>query len=158
MRTTHKPNRHTRGGASRYTTIQQELWPESTHLHASSPTAAGLAAPGPTPAGITLVAVFRGANTWVLGGGASTATTPPITTGGAYHCYLSLRSALETGDRRAFRERTAACLCIPFHSGLNMRRAHHRKNKQTPTSLSFFFISFFLLFAPNLKELRVSAD
>lgn len=65
-------------------------------------------------------------------------------------CYLSFGSALETRDsRRAFRESTAASLCIPFIQGigLNMRRAHHRKNKQTPTSLSFFFKSFFLLFA-----------
>lgn len=157
MRTTHKPNRHTRGGASKYATIQQELWPESTHLHASSPTAAGLAAPGPTPAGITLVAVFRGANTWVLGGGVHRYHP---THHDRWSVPLLLVLAVSFRDRRqkGFQRKNSSMSLYPLSFRVEYETCTPQENKQTPTSLSFFFISFFLLFAPNLKELRVSAD
>lgn len=69
-------------------------------------------------------------------------------------CYLSFRSALETRDRRAFRESTAASLCIPFHSGYWFKyETCTPQEKQTNTDFSFFlFYIFFPPFRPKFKR------
>lgn len=140
MRTTHRQT-DTRGGAS--TTQQQQKRWASQRVHAPSPTAAGPAAPGPTPAGICGGSGVQTHGCW---GGVHPAT-PPTAPAGAYHCYLSWRSALETGDR-SFERRAAAHVCIPS-SGVNMTRAHHRKtNKHRLLFLSFLYL--FSSFPPQI--------
>lgn len=156
MRATHKPDRHTIEEAPQNTQRYNNGRGRSQHIcMLAVPRLLGWLHQDRHPLGPVAVWFRGGLQTHGCLGGERLPLRPhPWRQPGAYHCYLSLRPALETGDRRAFRERTAACLCMPFHSGLEYETCTPQE-KQTDTDFSFFL--FYIFFPPLRRKFKRAA-